>query len=208
MIRILLLSFVMIFTFMPSARAQDVSVFIPDFNGTADFRGFVWGVGKEDVKRYEKAVFYEEKEDVLSFLERPSKKDYRRLIRYNFEKNKLVRASYEFQELIPPSPEPAVDLYEAMKAAVIRVKGKPLKEEFIWGDRLYAYYPQFWGRALRAGDLRIKSTWGAGGVARSELMLGFKTPYYTLVYTAWQEGSGKDGFHAPLSPILPVFTNP
>lgn len=208
MIRILLLSLTAILAFAPCAQAQEASVFIPDFKAGADFRGFVWGVGKEDVKRYESAVFYEEKDNQISFLEKPSRKDYRRLIRYNFEKNKLVRASYEFQELIPPSPEPAVDLYEAMKAAVIRAKGKPLKEEFIWGDRLYAYYPQFWGRALRAGDLKIKSTWGVGGAPRSELMLGFKTPYYTLVYTAWQEGSSKDGFHAPLSPILPVFTNP
>lgn len=208
MFRLLCIALMAFVMFSPMAGAQEGRVFIPGVKASDDFRGFVWGVGKEDVKRYEKAVFYQEDAHSLTFLEKPSAYDYRRLVRYVFDNNKLVSASYEFQELIPPSPEPAIDLYEAMKAAITAGKGKPEREEFLWGDRLYAYYPQFWGRAVRSGDLKIKSTWNLGGEAVGELALGFKTPYYTLAYKAQQRAMAKDAFKAPFPSISPVFTNP
>lgn len=203
------LIFFLSFALVTSAKAYENAPQIPIIQQGFDFREFVLGVTKEDVRRYEKAAFYQEKEDSLYFLEKPSKRDYRRLIKYDFMENRLVAATYDFQEYIPPSPDQATGFYEDFKRSISRAKGSFEKEEFLWGDKLYSRYPQFWGRAIRSGDLKVKTIWNLddGGVA--ELSLGFRAPYYALTYKVRKKDSQQTNIFETVVPkSAPMFINP
>lgn len=139
--------FLMLFLACGAARAQE-----------ADFRGFIWGAGKEDVRRFERAAFYKEEGESLFFVEKADG-DLRRVIQYDFEDGKLARAQSHYPEYHETSPDPVLDKIAEETAALKDIYGAPDREELIWNDETYEYYPQFWGRALRRGDLRIVSAW-------------------------------------------------
>lgn len=140
-------AFLTVFLFCTGAGAQD-----------ADFRGFVWGVGKEDVRRFERAALYKEEGGSLYFVEK-AQGEMRRVIQYDFENEKLARIQTYYPEYHEASPDPVLDRIAAKTAEMSEVYGAPNRERLIWNDETYQYYPQFWGRALRRGDLRFESAW-------------------------------------------------
>lgn len=177
-VRFCLLLLICLFT-APLARAQ----------GHGDFRGFVWGVTPSDVQKYETAKFYKNEAGSFYFLERPSKTDYRRLIRYDFKDGRLWRANYEFQEYSEPDSNAVLYRYEDMVRGLKDEYGAPGADDFLWKDKAYFGHPKFWGRALRSGDLRRRTTWRFG---ETEIVaeLYFSKPHYVLRYAAERVGKG------------------
>lgn len=186
------------FGFENYALAQTQKLAMPVLTKKGDFRGFVWGVSKADVRKFETAVFYEEKGDSLYFLDRPSKNDVVRKIRYNFMGDALISARYEFQGLHFTAPDMAVGFYDDIRRHVSKSKGPYEKEDFVWRDQTYKRYPQFWGRAVRMGDLVMKTIWMDGTKTETTLMLRYDRPYYVLVYDAKRvDGAAQNLFEIP-----------
>ncbi len=146
-----------------------------------DFRNFIWGVSQEDVLRFETAPFYKQEAGSVFFLEQPD--GFRRLIRYDFDSNQLVRAKMEYQDLTLPDGQDILDLYVDEKTHLTKDYGTPPHEEMIWRDKTYANFPKFWARALLSGDLRITSTWILGGT-KVTLQTYHDGDFYKLFYTA------------------------
>lgn len=169
--------------FFPFAAKADPVVDI----GQGAFRYFVWGVSPEDVKKFETAGFYKEEGGSLYFLELPNPKDFRRLIRYDFEDGKLWRGSYDYQELKDPNPGRFLDMYEDVKRMISKAYGDPAKVDYIWKDPLYKNYPQFWGRALLSGDLKFYTEWDDRGT-KAYLTLAYEKPVYKIIFTAEKAG--------------------
>src|SRR5690606_24465127 len=104
-------------------------------------RGFIWGVGMEDVRRYEKGVFFEREGDSLYFLERSEGQDLS--IRYDFVQNRLWRVQIDYIDLHYPTPQAVLNVVMDRQAALSRRFGKPDGEELIWHDTLYRNHPEF-----------------------------------------------------------------
>ncbi len=186
--------------FVPATNlwAQENNLAMPPVAKSSDFRGFVWGVSKAEVRKYEKAAFYQEKGDRLYFLEHPSKKDVMRKIRYDFTGDILTSARYEFEDLHFTSPNQAVDFYDDVRRHISKIKGPFEKEEFIWRDPTYKRYPQFWPRAVRMGDLVMKTFWSGANATDMSLTLRYERPYFALVFEASRAGGdGKNLFLIP-----------
>lgn len=120
-------------------------------------RNFIWGVSPQDVRTFEKAIFYQEKDNALEFLE--DKKGRRILIRYEFLENKLWKISMEYVELYDVDYATMFDLVMAEQADLASVYGKPTNEELAWKSKKYKNHPKFWGRAFGYGDLKIVTEW-------------------------------------------------
>ena len=155
---------------------------IPDIQKNYDFRMFVWNVTKKEVKKYETALFYKEDEDALYFIEYPSKKDFRRLIKYDFVDDKLVSARYDFEDFTNPNPDNIVDFYNAYKKNISTGLDVTGDENFIWRNKIYQRFPEFWNGAIRSGDLKIETRWVFKQSNLATLSLSHKSPYYRLTY--------------------------
>ncbi len=121
------------------------------------FRGFVWGVTKQDVRQFEKAAPYKSEENRLVFLEKPDR--FRRMITYDFQDGKLIGAKYEYLEFHYPRAGQVLNDYVDLKNSLSKIYGDAPQEEMIWKDRSYKNYPEFWSRALLSGDLKFRTTW-------------------------------------------------
>lgn len=163
---------------------------IPKIEKKYDFRIFVWGVTKEDVKKYETAIFYKEDKDTAYFIEYPSKKDFRRLIKYDFIENKLVAARYDFEDFTNPNPDNVVDFYNSFKEKISKSLGVESKEDFIWKTKGYQKFPEYWNGAIRSGDLKIQSRWVFKKDNLATLTLSHKLPYYRLTYAVSKDNQG------------------
>lgn len=144
------------------------------------FRNFVWGASKDDVRQFESAKFYKEEGDSLFFVEQPD--DFRRLIRYDSKDGKLWGARYEYQELFFPNANKVLDRYADEEFLLEKLYGKPLEEKFIWKDRTYRNFPQFWARALFEENLRIETVWQVNDT-RITLYCYYDGAIYQLYYT-------------------------
>lgn len=163
LIRLMVLTTLLGLLALPAA-AQDAPGIIPPSpnsnnvaGGHTMFRNFIFGVGKADVRKYETASFYKEEGDSLFFLYQP---DYfRRLIRYDFKDDKLIRITHEVEDLVMPNPYRIVEMSQDTQMGLTKLYGEPAKQEFFWKDRQYEKVPQAWGRALYTQDLQIQITW-------------------------------------------------
>lgn len=175
--------------FVPHARAQEASTpkaqpvaALPSgiFDGIATYRTFIFGIGKEQIRAYEKAAFYEEDENSLSYLYKP---DYfRRLITYTFSNNKLVGARHEIVELHLPNSSRIVDMFYDEQKRLTEWYGEPVKTELFWKNKRYEKYPAYWGRALYSRDLQMKTTWTPPGAVVT--LYGYHDRYkYQIYYT-------------------------
>lgn len=144
MIRIFILVSLLIFA--PAAYAAE-----------SVFRGMMWGAGKDDVKKFETALFDREADDVLYFFEKEGRKRVR--VSYAFKDGKLWRGVREYRELHDPVSQAILEMSADTQIKMEKALGAPTSTEILWNDNEYEYYPQFWGRALRSGDLRIRVTW-------------------------------------------------
>lgn len=169
--------FILILLLGAPATAQ---VVVP---GQAQFRYFVWGVSPADVTKFETAKYYKTDGDSVYFLERLEKRDFRRVIRYDFQDGLLWRGQYEFQELTYPDPTLILNMYEDIKRQLVGVYGDPVQDDYFWKDKKYLNHPDYWPRALRMGDLRMKTVWEIEGT-KATLILERSEPNYNLVYTA------------------------
>ncbi len=175
-----------LFPSITHARPYDFNPQIPEIAKASDFRGFVWGVSRQDVKKYETAIFYKEEAEYIYFIEQPSKNDFRRLIRYEFLDNKLIAARYSYEELTTPNPDDIVDFYERFKKKISLSKGSAQDEKFIWRNRIYQRFPEMWNGAIRSGDLKIEAYWRFSKQTSARLSLSFKDSYYRLNYDVFQ----------------------
>lgn len=187
------LAFLLLLVHSPAraqAPAQSPAAPAPAAQGTAQapapkpgpfmFRNFIWGVSKQDVRQYEKAKFYKEEGDTLYFVERPDK--FRRLIRYDFEGGRLVRARSEFVELHYPNNASIINLAYEEQKKLSEIYGEP-RSEFFWKNRQYENYPAYWGRAMYREDLQIRFVWDLPE-ARVTMLNYYDGLYYQLITTA------------------------
>ena len=179
-----------------NAAPYDFNPALPEISKDYDFRNFIWGVSRADVKRYETAIPYKEEKNSLYFLERPSKRDFVRIIKYDFVQNSLVSAQYSFQDLTYPRPDTIVDLYEKFKGKISTSFEIKETENFIWREKTYQRYPDYWASAIRSEQLKIESSWDLGNKTKITLTLGFKDGYYQLDYAAAKTQNVK--FFSPL----------
>lgn len=170
------------------------------------FRDFVWGVSKEDVRRFETAVFYKEEGETLVFLLKPIRTEMlqiRPLITYEFKDGGLIAARFEYSELHQPNPQSIVDLYTKHQAELTAQWGESLGEEIVWKDEYYKQFPQFWSRAVRSGDLTFRTRWETPDT-NAELRLFHDGLYYRLFYTLAKKTAAKDPtreiFELPVNP--------
>lgn len=205
------LVFVFALLFSLPALAQEV---VP---GQQSFRYFIWGVTPADVQKFETAKYYKEENGSLYFLELPSPKDFRRMIRYDFQDGKLWRGVYSYEELRDPHPLRILDIYEGVKKSLNNVYGEPGKEDYIWNNPTYKNYPEYWPRALGAGELNFHTEWKSPD-SKVVLELAYGTPSYNLVYSAQKldtdDKNSPDNFinlsgttEKPKAPIAPVPLN-
>ncbi len=165
---------VMTFLLLPySAMAQDRA-----------FRNMIWGVSKGDVRKFESALLDKEEGDALFFFEKPD--EFRRLITYEFQNGKFWRGREEYRELHKPNPQTIIDMYGKTELEFEKKLGKPTREEFVWKNGDYKFFPQFWGRALRSGDLKIRAIWEAGDT-RTVLEAYNDGMFYQITVTAEQK---------------------
>jgi len=146
------------------------------------FRNFIWGVSKQDVRHFEPAIFYKEEGNSLYFIiEKPG--DYRRIVKYDFTDGRLSGASLSYQELTPPTPDIVMDMFYDEEDRLKADLGDPVKEDFTFKEKTYKNFPQFWGRALREQDLRIRIEWVKSGT-RTVLWCYHDGLMYQLYQTA------------------------
>jgi hypothetical protein len=170
------------------AQATEYETQFPKILMQSDFRGFVWGVSEEDVRNFEKAAFYKEEGDSLYYLEQLSKTDFVRHIRYDFIGNKLVGARYELKNMTFASPETAVDVYDSIKSKIDRARRVRGEESFVWRDKTYLNYPEFWPRAVRNGDLKMRAHWVYAD-SEQDLSFWFADGRYKILITAQKKGA-------------------
>jgi hypothetical protein len=166
-----------------------------------DFRNFIWGATRADVKQYETAKFYKEEGDSVYFVELPGENDFRRVIRYDFKDDKLWRGEYEFQEYTEPNSLDVLNRYEDYVRELSKQYGEPTQDDFIWKDKTYVRYPHLWGRALLSGDLKRRTVWStAKTVTEAEIFA--QSPYYFLGYgaEAVQQSPQTNILGGPVSP--------
>lgn len=166
------LLFLLVFLMAMPAMAQ---------SAPAPFRGFIWGATPQDVRHFEKGVFYKEDKGSLFFLEQPD--EFRRMIQYDFDNGKLWRARYDYLEFNIPNSAAVMDVFTDLEWALTAQYGKPTKQELIWRSRMYRDYPQFWARSLLSGDLRFRTEWNFGDT-RVILQCFHDGLYFQLFYVA------------------------
>lgn len=132
------------------------------FDGVTVFRNIIFGLGREDVRRLEKAVAYKEDDTSLYYVYQPD--EFRRTIRYDFEDDKLVRIHHSVVELHFPHLGRVVEMYYDVQNRMSELYGEPAGMELFWKNKRYEKYPDYWGRALFSGDLRMVTRWTPPGV--------------------------------------------
>lgn len=142
------------------------------------FRGFIWGVSKDDVRAYEKAVYYDDR-DGLSFFEDIN--GTRRIYRYDFREDGLWRVRVNYMALHRPYTQEVLDIVADQQRSLSDKYGAPAREELVWMKNRYRRYSQLLSRAFAMGDVRIETDWqNADTLVRMRAYKG--DPYYELQY--------------------------
>jgi hypothetical protein len=193
-LKTVLLLIALIFTAVPQAQAAQTQQQIV-------YRNFVWGVSKEDVRQYETAVFYKEEGDSLYFLLKPDR--FRRMLRYDFKDNKLAAVRFEVVEYREAISGNVVNMFYDVEKELTDLYG-PGKAEAVWRNKRYQDHPDYWGRALYGGNLRLKTTWTPPGAVIEEQAYYDGIAYqlfYTIVKTS---DKGADTNAIDLAPAAPA----
>lgn len=171
----------------PSAP-NDMGLAPPRSTQKMEFRNFIWGVSKDDVKQYETAVLYKEEPDTLYYVYKP---DYfRRAIRYDFQNDRLVGIRHSVEDFTYPNSQRIVEDSQDLQQELTKQYGEPSAQEFFWKNKQYEKFPTYWGRSLYSKDLVIQITWLLAD-AKIVLHTSRPGPYYNLYYTI--EPLGADG---------------
>ena len=164
-----LLFIALMFIAAPDARAAEQIV----------YRNFIWGVSKQDVLKFETATFYKEEGDSLYFLFKPDR--FRRMIRYDFKDNKLVGIRFEVVEYREAVSGNVINMFYDVEKELTNLYGAPVSEA-LWKNKRYEKHPDYWGRALYGGDLRLRNTWNPPG-AKIEENAYYDGMLYQMFYT-------------------------
>lgn len=132
------------------------------FDGVTVFRNIIMGLSREDVRRLEKLPPYKEDAASLYYVYKPD--EFRRTIRYDFADDKLVRIYHEVVELHFPHLGRVIDMYYDVQSKMSDLYGEPADMQLFWKNKRYEQYPDYWGRALFSGDLRLMTLWTPPGV--------------------------------------------
>lgn len=141
---------------VPEVRTSGV------FDGVTVFRNIIFGLSRADVVRLEKTAPYKEDGDSLYYVYQPD--EFRRTIRYDFENGKLVRIHHSVVELHFPHLGRVVEMYYDVQNKMSELYGAYANMELFWKNKKYAKHPDYWGRALFSGDLRMVTLWTPPGV--------------------------------------------
>lgn len=161
------------------AQAQDGTV----------YRGFIWGVSMDDVRRYEWAPFFEQVGDSLVFVQELDGR--RSLIQYDFNKDRLWRIKHEYVGLNYSTTDKVLDVVMEDKAMLTARFGQPVSENLAWKYPLYRNHPKFFTRAYASGHVKIEAEWQKGDtIARMYSMKGEED--FDLVYTLQSRSIGHD----------------
>lgn len=134
-------------SFVTSSIAQEVSPV---------FRGFVWGVSPAEVKKFEKAVFYDDRNG-LSFFE--DTKKGRIVYRYEFNDEKLWRIHARYMDFHRTTKRAALDAVIDEKLQLEKKYGKPVRDDLVWLDSAYRNIGPWFERAFGMGKVRIETEW-------------------------------------------------
>ena len=163
MIRILLLTLLVIGFYAAPAQAQFEDRFPQNFKKLpyifGDFGDYVWGVTKEDVADIE----YKKLTPLLQDLDNAlfyqiSYRSLKSTISYEFNDNKLYRGQIQVYER-QGDPQKWLDLLLEVQIDFEKAYGKPIREEFNWGNQEHKPFPDEWRFALVQGDLKILIQW-------------------------------------------------
>ncbi len=122
-----------------------------------DVRNFIWGVGKEDVKKFERVILFEEVENALFFVDEWAEEKV--LIGYEFWDDKLIRTSIDVQKSNYPDPGDAVAFYVAREYELNEKLGVEGKQETIWKNDYYAKMPNHFALAVLNGHVDLITRW-------------------------------------------------
>jgi len=151
--RVLLLCFILFFSFIVTARAD----------ADTDFRKSSWGMSPKQVKATEKKKpFYEDKLDanrtIITYKERIV--GLSAYVVYIFTYGKLTRTKYQIFENHTNKTEYLSDYYSLLE--VLRAKYRsPNREDTFWKNDLYKDDPKDWGMAVAVGHLSMFASWEA-----------------------------------------------
>lgn len=174
-------------------------------DGLTVYHDLAFGVGKDDVRAYEKAAFYKEEGDSLYFLYKPD--FFRRLIRYDFGDDKLVRIHHSIVEFHFPNAGRVVETYYDVLEELRGLYGEPAATDLFWKDKRYEKYPDYWGRALYSRDLRMVTRWTLPDAAIT-LECYHDGRYYQLHYTIESASVSvqpppRNAIDLPVAPVQP-----
>ena len=141
---LILLSFFVAFP----ACAQDM---------VGDVRNFIWGVSKDDVKKFEKVILFEDVDNALFFID--DWDDVKILVGYEFQDDKLFRVSIDFQKPNYPDPAKAVEFYVTRELELDKTLGVKGQQETIWNDYYYANMPNHFPLAVLNGHVELVTKW-------------------------------------------------
>ncbi len=130
-------------------------------------RGFIWGIGKEDVKKFERVVLFEELENTLFFIDEWD--GVKTLIGYEFWEDQLIRASISFQKENYPNPSDAIAFYVAREFDLNDALGSKGEQEVIWKDYHYENMPNHFPLAVLNGHVDLVTRWET---SRSDITMG------------------------------------
>jgi hypothetical protein len=135
-----------------------IFVLLMSFPAYADvYRGFIWGNSMDDIRRYEKAAFFDEHDNSLFFTE--GKGRDRILIRYDFRQDRLWRIKTEYLRPHEPRPQLVMDRVIDLQQTFSRTFGKPVSDDLVWKRNAYRRYPELLPEAFSMGDVRIRTIW-------------------------------------------------
>lgn len=124
--------------------------------GKPVFRNFIWGVSPQDVRKFETAMYYDDK-DGLTFFEDTA--IGRVIYRYDFRDDKLWRIRKEYMQFDRPTTKAVLDIVSDEKAKLEKKYGKPVRDDLFWIDRSWRRYGPYFERAFAMGKVRIEAEW-------------------------------------------------
>lgn len=139
------------------------------------FRNVIWGASQEDVRKYETALFYDDR-DGLSFFEDTNVS--RMVYRYDFREGRLWRIRVNYMDFHRTSPHEVLSVVADEKIRLEKQYGTPVRDGLIWLDSSYRNVAPWFERAFAMGKVRVETEW--------------QTQDTHILFKALHNGSGYD----------------
>ncbi len=189
--RVILALFLIVSVFCSISYAQEIEKLTyedaSEILDQADVRGFVWGLPRSIILEEEKAIFVEESNGALFYVD--TIRGIRSSITYEFEDDKLYRVRI-FSEKKYPRPQDRMEDLVKIKRDLVKRFGDPKEEKFEWLNDTDKKYPESWGVAVYRGDLSITINWDG---TRSDVSayIGSYKPYKPVLLVTYEDAKAK-----------------